>query len=332
MENFIDAALSGWYFFKNKFLIGINVTSVSPGTVEFPNPWREQPSFGRRGTRRDDIRQEVAAATSVAAHTNDIGDQPVLQIKQSQVEVLGLASYRGFRARALAHVRKYFPNHALVAGDAVLEATVDYNLARGTEHGMRTERTALLYLTTAMMLGSGFDQSPAFPWAAEILASDRRPVDRARDLAHAALAHQERIAGQGNRAMNRAFLSLARVFGALSGPDVAPGFGMGTSAGLADLHPERAEAFGEEVMTFLDNEAVARAEAYGFAGPNGPALIGVSMFFIGWNPKEEPFTPWARETLTGPRYADGVARQAAFHSAAADFLHRWLQHPGRGDS
>lgn len=253
----------------------------------------------------------------------------MLQIRQSQIEVLRLASYRVFRERALAHVRLYFPNHARVAGDAVLEATVDYNLARGADHGMRTERTALFYLTTAMMLGSGFDRSPAFPWAAEILAADRRPVDRARDLAHAALAHQERIAGQGNRAMNRAFLSLARLFGALSGPDVAPGFSMGPSAGLANLHPERVEAFGPEAMTRLDNEAIARAAAYGFVGSNGPALIGVSMFFIGWNPEEEPFTPWAGETLTGLTYADGAARQAAFHAAAAEFLRRWLEHPIR---
>ena len=254
----------------------------------------------------------------------------MLLIRQSQMEALRLASFQGFRARALSHVTLHFPNHARVAGDAALEATVDHNLARGADYGMRTERTALLYLTTAMMLGSGFDRSPAFPWAAEILTADRRPVDRATDLAHAALAHQKRIAGKNNLAMNRAFLSLARVFGALSSPDAAPGFGMGLSAGLADLHPERAEAFGAEVMTRLDEEAVSRAAAYGFAGPNGPALIGVYMFFIGWNPEEEPFTPWAHETLTGPNHADGAARQAAFHAAATEFLNLWLQHPGRG--
>ena len=82
----------------------------------------------------------------------------MLKVRESQVETLRLVAYRGFRERALAHVRKHFPNHSRVAGNAALEATVDHNLARGADHGMRTERTALLYLTTAMMLGSGFDR------------------------------------------------------------------------------------------------------------------------------------------------------------------------------
>lgn len=254
----------------------------------------------------------------------------MLKIRQSQVEALRLDAYRKFRARALDHVRKYFPNHVRVAGDAALEATVDHNLARANEHGFRTERTVLLYLTTAMMLGSGFDRSPAFPWAAEILAVERRPVDKARDLAHEALAYQERIAGKNNRALNRGFLALAQVFGGLAEPDPAPGFERGPADGLADLHPERAEAFGAEAMARLDREAAARAAAYGFEGPNGPALIGITMFFIGWRPEEEPFTPWAAETLVGPGYEDGSARQKAFHQAAAAFLGRWLEHPERG--
>jgi hypothetical protein len=248
----------------------------------------------------------------------------VYELRESQIDALKQAAYGRFRERAITHVKTHFPNHARVVGDAVLEQTVDFNLAQGKLYGMTTERSALLYLTTAIMLGSGFDHSPAFDWAGDILRADRRPVDRARDLAYTALDFQKRIAGQGNKALNRAYLTLARMFDQLGGPGVAAGFEAGTAAGLRYLHAERADAFGPAAMERLAAEAAARAEGLGFEGSNGSHLIGVAMFFIGWDPFEEPFTPWAREAAMRE---DGHARQGAFFAAARDFLHRWLERP-----
>lgn len=245
----------------------------------------------------------------------------MLNIRQTQFDTLRFAAYR---ERAQLHLREYFPNHVRVAGKSAIRATVDYNLARGMEYGMSTQRSALLYLTTAMMLGSGFDRSPAFAELAEILHSDQPAAERAGMIAQAALAHQEAIAGPNNRSLNRAFLSLQRDFGALVGDEVAPGFGDGVAAGLHKLHAERAETFGRDVMTLIEQESRERAERYLLDGPNGPALFGVMMFFVGWAPEAEPFTPWARETLIEP-LSDSVSRRQAFHAAATDFLGRWLE-------
>ncbi len=247
----------------------------------------------------------------------------MLRFGDGQIDALRGAAMAGFREQAVGHVRRHFPNHARVAGDAALGAVVDAALARGLRLGMLSRRAALLHLTVTMMLGSAFDESPAFRWAARILAQDRRPVDNASDLAKEALAWQERMAGAQNRALNRAFLTLARILDDLAPGGQASWFADGPARGLEALHPERCAALGPEIMARLDDEARARAERHGFEGPAGPALIAVAMLFIGWDFEREPFTPWAAAALEGDT---GESRHAALHVGAKDFLGAWLAH------
>lgn len=201
----------------------------------------------------------------------------MLDLSEAQVEALRAAARRSFRERAVAHVREHFPNHARVAGAAALEATVDHNLARAAEYGLRTQRRALLYLTTAMMLGSDFDRSPAFPWVGGLLNAPEPAGDRAYALAQAALAHQRQIAGPGNRSLNRAFVALARGFPSLADPAPRDQPPTRPSHLLGYLHPERTEAFGAAVMAQLDAQAMARAHVCGLIGGNGALLIGISI-------------------------------------------------------
>jgi hypothetical protein len=96
----------------------------------------------------------------------------MLVIRKLQMEALSEARRVQFEARMVTHHEQHFPAWSLAQGPAALTAFVRHGMSRAWLHGIRTELDTARYLHVMQVLGTRFDESPEYPWAAEMLGRD----------------------------------------------------------------------------------------------------------------------------------------------------------------
>ena len=253
-----------------------------------------------------------------------------LVIRDDQAAGLAQARLVVFEDSMCQHVRKFFPNHHRVAGEAAIRQVVRYGSSKAKEHSFTTERNACLYITVMLMLGSDFDQDPLYPWAAGILGDEAYPdpSSRASALADEALTFQTKVAGKDNRDLNRAFLTLRKHPSRLIA-DAPPGEGFASymMGLLRGVYPRRYEALGEAIIDRLIADGVAGAQRYGVTAGNGKSLVISMMFIMGSAFDRDPLFPWTRSILTDRSIKDETARVNRLYEAAVAFLEKWLEKP-----
>ena len=102
----------------------------------------------------------------------------MFKIKREQMDVLRQAGLEGFVERMREHLSDTFPRETRELGQAALEETIWYCIARAETHEVTSERDVCLYLGLMLVFGRDFDRE--LPWAREIL-EDRsvpRPTER----------------------------------------------------------------------------------------------------------------------------------------------------------
>lgn len=71
-----------------------------------------------------------------------------------------------------ARLLALYPGEAGALGPVALRQLVDDGIARARGYNLDSERDIALFVDLSLFLGSGFDQDPELPWAAEILTDD----------------------------------------------------------------------------------------------------------------------------------------------------------------
>lgn len=87
-------------------------------------------------------------------------------------EDLDAARPDSFLAHAVAYLRETFPQATTGATDDALIAQVLDGCDRAARYGLDTELEAMGFVDLQFRLGPAFDEDPAMPWAAEVLADD----------------------------------------------------------------------------------------------------------------------------------------------------------------
>lgn len=100
----------------------------------------------------------------------------MLSIDRRQQESLRGALRAAYRRKLGGHVRRFFPAHAALAGDAGLDALVDLAQARAGNRGYVAEREVALWLNLMVLLGVAFDEDALLPWRGA-LPGIARPAD-----------------------------------------------------------------------------------------------------------------------------------------------------------
>lgn len=93
----------------------------------------------------------------------------VFTLRREHVRALDRYMAESFEARAIAHLRRCFPEVAGEASDEQMRELIAYGIERSRSYGIDIERDVLRYLDLMCMFGVDFDRDPAYPWAARVL-------------------------------------------------------------------------------------------------------------------------------------------------------------------
>ncbi|HRF45096.1 MAG TPA: hypothetical protein PLD30_12810 [Candidatus Competibacteraceae bacterium] len=114
--------------------------------------------------------QAMTLLDSMIGPENEYLRQTLGMLQQSQV-FESLPDAPSFGHRLLLLLQALAPQKYQVLGDSILRDLVRHGYGAAKQHGLTTERGAMIYLSLAFLLGSGFDRDLLYPWAAEVLAN-----------------------------------------------------------------------------------------------------------------------------------------------------------------
>ena len=93
----------------------------------------------------------------------------VFTLRREHVKALDRYMAESFEVRAIAHLRRCFPEVVGKASDEQMLELVRYGSERAGSHGIDIERDVLRYIDLMCVFGVDFDRDPAQPWAARVL-------------------------------------------------------------------------------------------------------------------------------------------------------------------
>lgn len=229
-----------------------------------------------------------------------------------------------FEARVLRHVRESFPKSFAELGEhRVLDLTRGA-VVRAQAHGLTTERSVVMYLNLLFMLGSGFDDDPQLPWAAEILgdgglaeaARSDAVYDRALDyFAQVVGPEGVNVAAAFGRAQNESLDGLPSAS--------APEFYQHLLTRLKAIFPEKCDYVGELGLRRMIQRGIKQAAAYQITDRRGVAVYVGFMFMLGSGFDADPQLPWAAEVLHDESVG-GAEKAERLRAAALESLARWM--------
>jgi len=93
----------------------------------------------------------------------------MLVIRKEQMDTLAAARLLSFEAKMIDHLQKVYPEWSRALGPEKLSEFVRHGINRARLHGFEVELDVARYLHVMHDLGEKFDESPDYPWAAQLL-------------------------------------------------------------------------------------------------------------------------------------------------------------------
>jgi hypothetical protein len=223
----------------------------------------------------------------------------MLKIRKAQHEAFEEDALDAYVSELMEHCRLFSPDLCKTLDDDDLRGAVHAGVKRAETHGLTLRGPVRFFVDTTIVLGSGFDTDPQYPWAAEMLAPAAAPdpMRRAEALHARIVAYLARVDGENNVHRRKAQAELLRLVD--SGIEIpAETFEPDMLALMAQTYPSKAAETGEAALRRLVAEALARGrERYGFTAPRSFALLLVLMFAFGHGCDADPWLPWIARTL-----------------------------------
>jgi len=215
----------------------------------------------------------------------------MLTIRQSQMEAFRQQPRFEFEQSMARYLRRYFPAEAAAAD---LDRWVSSGLDAAARYGFLTEYESALYLSLMAMLGAGFLDDPATPWARPIVCDGATPsLDRIHRLYDRAVQFLEETCGPQGVWFDRALTRLRRYDMRPFEQPIHPRAVEGTIVReLTRLYPQKAAAIGVKAHRALIRMAIQQQPSAGIRDRFHHAAL---MFYLGAGYKADPCFPWAAE-------------------------------------
>ena len=257
----------------------------------------------------------------------------MLIIQREQMQAFEQQAAAQFEARALSHLRRWFPRHALLVGDDALRRLVRLGWQRANAAGLEPECCVLSYLDLMCLMGSGFADDPLLPWAGQVLTGrgDLGAVQRGDLLHEAAWTYIRRIVpdyrdARGEPVTHR----LVQLFREVRGeprrvPDAqAWPECMASITDLLSLYfPAKCDVVGASRVMAVGPAALAMAQRHGVASLRGVKLFSVLRFVLGHQFDQDPLLPWVPAALGDASLVDLEDRVDRLMLLGAGTLRRW---------
>jgi hypothetical protein len=244
-------------------------------------------------------------------------------VRQDQFRAFENAAVDNFVRELGDHCREFSPDLCNTLKPEELDEAIRYGIGQAQKHGFDQRGPVRLYVDLTIVLGSGFDTDPQYPWVAEFL-NPKEEVDqmeRSMKLHSRAATYLDAVNGPDNVHSLRALADLECLL--RQGLDFRPETLDNDAMRLmASVHPRKLSETGPPPFKLLIAEARARAaEPYGFRKTRSLALVMILMFAFGHRFDADPFFPWIRRTLERRDPADPEAAAAKLERRAV----LWLQ-------
>jgi len=222
----------------------------------------------------------------------------MLTIKKEQEKKFFDASFTSFENAMLSHVMTYYPNHYLMMKEPAIRQTIRVAFARAGKYGFDTQRNVCQYLNIMLILGSGFDQDPQYPWAEAMLKDTKvsdptKKIDGISDKTLEVFGH---ISGAHHKHLNKALLNFCNnskeLFDRIQQSRLSDAPSI-----LEEIFPRKAEIVGGESLQLLLNQASEKSKTYGITLDQNTLVLLVFMFLSGAGFDKDPQFPWASEIL-----------------------------------
>lgn len=228
----------------------------------------------------------------------------MLVIREAQLTALEDDAVHRYVDELAAHCRTFSPHLCKTLSDEELHAAVLGGVVRAETQGFTKRGPVRLYVDMMILLGSGFDGDPQYPWAAAILATPDEQMDRAETLHARVHEYLAGVDGPDNVHTLQALRELAtrcRQGLALHRERLEPDL----LALMAEIHPRKVAATGEDALRRLVRALLARGrERYRFRTARSLALMAVLGFAFGHDFDADPLLPWVSRTLNRPTLGD----------------------------
>jgi hypothetical protein len=119
------------------------------------------------------IRRVHARALDLLDQTGGAGDQDLhralLTIREYPFLSAKIEPGEQLEDEILGRLRRFYPEKCRVMGDDAARRLIRLCCGKASSHGITDGRGALMFVVLGLMLGSGFDVDPQFPWVAATL-------------------------------------------------------------------------------------------------------------------------------------------------------------------
>ncbi len=137
-------------------------------------PWAEEilsDTTGADPAARADRLHDTATGylDRVAGRNNAYYRRALANIREMSVQDLSNSASEKVDRTAFSQLQKIWPEKCQEMGGATLQQLVQLSIEFSQGYDITSERGILIYAALMLVLGSGFDEDPQFPWAEEIL-------------------------------------------------------------------------------------------------------------------------------------------------------------------
>lgn len=101
-------------------------------------------------------------------------------IRKEQLAVFGPLAKEAFEDRAIAHIKRVFPEQSQTLGVPKLRETIQYGTQRAASYRIISERDVCKYIDLMILYGRDFDKDSNLPWAQSVLQNQaiRNPTSK----------------------------------------------------------------------------------------------------------------------------------------------------------
>ena len=99
----------------------------------------------------------------------------MLTIRKRQMAVFAEVEIKKFVESMVVHLKKFFPKQCESMGEPQLRDTIRYGIKRAAAYGITAKRDVYKYVDLMVVFGRDFDTDKRFPWAGEILGTQKNP-------------------------------------------------------------------------------------------------------------------------------------------------------------
>jgi hypothetical protein len=219
-------------------------------------------------------------------------------IRKTQIAAFERVAIENYVVELAEHCRQYSPYLCRTLREEELNAAIREGIDRAEDQGFTQRGPVRLYVDLMIVLGSGFDSDPQYPWAGEILRTrEGSQMERAEALHTRTVAYLGKVDGPSNAYTLKALADLAACCrsGMTFQPETAQ---QDTLRLMKEIHPRKVEETGEDALRLLISDGTIRGQTqYGFRDARSLVLMTVLMFAFGHHFDRDPLLPWISRTL-----------------------------------